>query len=358
MRNASWLPVLFALGCSAASEPDASTSSDVVETQAAPYREIDRVFDRLQAADLTGCRRTFRFLDGNWIDCVVDLNASYPAHLLQEISHDTLPTRSFSFPTEEADVSLEMRVEESTTWSPLPRTRLFVTATYQKVGEPTIHKMPADHYTYARFVAALSMAFAELSNDDTYASRMFALSGPGFEHPLAMDRILGDIFVGRRTVELDPAACKRSYYDGMSDSWPDPDHWISYCEVKTGGSRDALPLAKEYWSARLATLAKTDPVILPMTDVGERPGTTPTVTIGYGDGGYVIGFAVIDDASGEPEDASIPWERAERWLSKALEQVHEVTWPLLIKETELGTMLPGERIEGRLVRRRGKMDVE
>jgi hypothetical protein len=359
MRNASLLLVpfaLFAIGCSTVAEPDTSTSSDRVETHATPYREVERVFNRLDAADASGCRSTFRFLNGNWMDCVVDLDAS--AFPLQAIAHETLPIRSFSFPTEERDTSLEVRVEEVTTWSELPTTRLFVSAYYKKAGEVTIHQMPAEHYTCEGLVGTLTKAFEKLAHDHTYASRMIALTAPGFEHPLATDRILGDLYVGRRTVSLEGAGCKAGYYDGMTDSWPDPDHWTSYCVVNTGGSRHPLPLTNEHWSARLRTLANTDPIVLRIADVGARPGTTPTVTIGYGDGGYTIGFAVIDDATGEAEDASIPWDRAEGWLARALEHVQEVTWPLLLKESEVSTLLPGERIEGRLVLRGRKIDVE
>jgi hypothetical protein len=347
---------LVALGCSSVAEPGTSTSSDLAAARATPYREVERVFNRLDAADGSGCRSTFRFLNDNWMDCVVDLDRS--AFPLQNIAHETLPIRSFSFPTEERGISLEVRVEEVTAWSELPTMRLFVSAYYKKAGEVTIHQMPAEQYSCDRLVDTLTKAFAELSRDDTYASRMIALTGPAFEHPLATDRILGDLYVARRTVSLERAGCKAGYYDGMTDSWPDPDHWTSYCTVSTPGSRHPLPLTNDHWSARLTTLAKTDPIILRIGDVGARPGTTPTVTIWYGDGGYTIEFAVVDDATGEPEDASIPWDRAERLLSRALEDVHEVTWPLLMKESESSTLLPGERIEGRLVLRGRKMDVE
>src|SRR4051794_12002607 len=99
MRNAALLLVPFALGCSAVSEPDASTASDVVLAHATPYREIERTFNHLDESGLEGCRTTFRFLNGNWVDCVVDLDPSDEASSLRQISHETLPIRSFSFPT-------------------------------------------------------------------------------------------------------------------------------------------------------------------------------------------------------------------------------------------------------------------
>jgi hypothetical protein len=67
---------------------------------------------------------------------------------------------------------------------------------------------------------------------------------------------------------------------------------------------------------------------------------------------------VIDDATGEAEDVEIPWERAEAWVAKAVAQVNEVSAPFMIKGSQRGTVLPTEAIEGRLVRRNGKVDVE
>jgi hypothetical protein len=362
MKTALLLLLPLVVGGCAVSAGDGapSTSSSLAETQttyAPRYREIDRVFNHLDAADVSGCKTTFRFLNGNWMDCEVDLDAS--AFPLEQLSHETLPIRSFSFPTEEPDVSLEVRVEQDTVWSPLPTMRLFISATYAKVGEVTIHQMPADHYSCDRLSDVVASAFDRLSRDGTFASRMFALTGPGFEHPLATDTILGDLYVATQTASLDLAACKDGYVDEMSDSWPDPDHWISYCDVTIGGNRQALPLSNEYWSARLATLAKTDPIVVRIADAeSARAGSTPTVTITYGTGGYVVELAVIDDASGEPEDASIPWDRAEGWVSKAFSQIHELTWSLLLKESERSTLLPGEKVEGRLVLRDQKLDVD
>lgn len=360
MKTAWSLLGFVLVGCASSQEAPHEmdeTAAALTRGHAVPYREVNRVYDGLDRADRTSCAATFRFLDGNWMDCQVDVDARYSGSLRQ-ITSARLPIRSFSFPTDMPDVSLFVRVEQDTGSRTLPNTALYVTAYYTRAGVIEIQTLPTTRYAYAGFATVVDSALKSLAEDPTYGGSVFALSGSANEHPLATDHPVGDIYVGKRTEALGVDACARAYSDEIVDGWPDVDHWASDCTVSVAESRLLLPLDEDQWSDRLRAIPRMGTTVVKVTDPSAPAGTVPTVTLSYGDGSYTAAFTLVDTSTGLARDASIPWTQARAWMVQAITHVPQVTWSVLFKAADLSALAPQEAVVGRLVRRSGKLDIE
>lgn len=334
-------------------QPDAGLPSHPV-----PYREVHRTYSNLRALDLTECEDTYRFLHGNWMDCVVSLDTPSRDSIVRQLSAGNLPRRNFQFRTGEPDVVFHVGVtRDCVSEGCFLGTRLWFTGYYMRVGVLGILRASPEDYSESILEHYIHMALENLSTDLDYATTLFALSGGDFSPTHATDRIVGDIFTARRTVAIDVGACGAVYAnEQVDDKWDWPLwHWQPTCRVTLEPARTAPPwLPISYGTdsyAQWARSATNLAITIPEEDAVVHIMADNNISGGFS--GYEIWFELIG------QDVELAWSDAERLLNIARARVPEVTWPELLRSSDLlHTLRQGESVVGRLVMFNNKIDIE
>src|SRR4051812_12936622 len=80
-----------------------------------PYKELSRTYTRLETIDLAGCRSSYRFLNGNWMDCTTALPSPGFDSPVQQIFPADFPIETLELDTPVAGVRVRLDIRTTAT---------------------------------------------------------------------------------------------------------------------------------------------------------------------------------------------------------------------------------------------------
>lgn len=297
------------------------------------YKEISRTYVNFTNMDFSECIQTFRFINGNYMDCHRQLPLSTLGRL-EKITSTRYPMQNFNFPISGTDLEFYMRIE--TSGSNSSDERIWISGYYMKKGQlGLINTLSPEYYTSAIFMSYLKQLLLQISQRGGWISEWPFIAIP--EAPgnsMVEDKTLDSIYVARRKMDLNIDDCKKSFHSWEADAWPDEDYWVSDCFVVFLPDHSPIPLYKSDWGADLQPAVSET--------LSEGAGT-----LSYSTGGYTISF--IGKKS---------WDEIKTDVEAILHKAHySVYGYFIIRGAELGTLTEKDELLGHLVRRDGLLGI-
>jgi hypothetical protein len=305
-----------------------------------PVQEFERTYLNLASIDLSECKKNYRFINGNWMDCTFKLPA--PKGSIQ-ITPAHYPILDYTLNVELGDVTLYIDVrttarsfEEAST-----ETTMWISSYYRKEGVPNIHMMNKEFYSSEVLAKALKRAFAKMDANKSMTATIMGVPDRTKENTLTSDKSLQDIFVGVKNVTPELNQCKSVYLNELQDRWPDPDVWSSGCTYVFGEEERTLPLGPDYWSEELVTINEAQNFA-----IKAQSSDQPDVY-------FYVGPNIFSITVGD--DMNVPFPEAKAWIDDAIKQAGTIKTIYLLKKSEINTQ---DTIMGRMVLRKGKIHAE
>lgn len=297
------------------------------------YKEIRRTYVNLKNLDLSECLQTFRFLNGNYMDCARSLPLS-KSRQLEKLTSSYYPVQSFAFPISGTDLEFYMRFETSGTYS--SDERILVAGYYQKVGQTgRLQELSPEHYSPSVFEFYLKQALLQISQNGGWTSaRPFIAIPEPLGNNVVEDGMLASIYVARRKMDLRVEDCKKTFRTWEADAWPDEDYWVSDCDVIFLPDHSPIPLRKSDWGSDL------------------QPAATEEISVGaailsYSASGFTVSFR------GEKK-----WDDVKEDVEAVLQKAHNSVYGyFILRDSELGTLTKNDELLGRLIRRDGLLGI-
>jgi hypothetical protein len=312
------------------------------------YKEVVRTYTKFSSLDFSECRKSFRFLNGNWMDCQMSLPSPGLRSSIRQIYPTNYPTQNFHLKT--AIDGLEYYVDIRTVASSLDEaslgTRLWITGYYKKPGIPEIQHAPESAYSFDDFAKYLAEALERVESQRAFSSRMVVALDPDQPNSYTEDQVVGSVYVGKQTQTLDLSACRSTYSHELQDRWPKEDEWASGCVVLTGATRRDLPL-RQFWSNHLRSMATDSYFDMDFPEAGQEHSIL--VRISYQAGSYSVSLGTKDRNGRIKFNVNFPYEEVERYLSAAFQKVPQVESHFMLLESDLSTLQSSERVLGKLV---------
>ena len=222
-----------------------------VSALAEPYYYLKRTYLNVEDMDLGECERTYRFLNGNYADCMMTLKGS---HELSQISYLGIGVQSWSEMTDipGIEVSLMFSPHQPNSRSMSEGMTFHVTFHFNKIGSrgylETVDAWRFQHYFFAKHI---QKALAHFSDKEVYYSTPIVslLS----ENPRNFrDEVIGRVRVGERTSKYLLSECHKTFVVEMEDYG---EGWFSGCSLvpitESHMHREGIPLTPEFWSTKI-----------------------------------------------------------------------------------------------------------
>lgn len=283
---------------------------------ASPVQLFKRTYTNLRNLNLSECSQSYRFLNGNWMDCHFKLPDN------KQVSPAIFPTLNHSFATELPGITAEIDIRTFThTYEEASlETSMWVSVNYRKAGEIYIQTLPKEYYSPEIITKLIKKAFAISDKNGILTT---TLLGVPEKNKWANEVALKSVYIGERTVKPELSECQKTYKVEMSDSWPEEDKPFSSCIVTEGVERQGLPLSENFWSKQLKSYKDS-------VSIGD-------IHFQFYNGQYTI-------LVGENED--IPFAKAENAIRKAINELGTQKIVFMIYEDQINTLKSNERILG------------
>lgn len=302
------------------------------------YKRLHRTYLDLTAMDLSECRRTFRFINDNWMDCRVHLPKPQPVQPLSQITPSDFAFVNLSFPSAVSGIEAYVDVRDSARdyLQVSLGTHLILTMYYTKPGHTGfIEKLPAQNYTWPVFENTIRNALAKISQEKSYHTQTPMIALPS-QDARVQDHIIDSVYVIKRKIPLDLDACRKSFSSRLVDAWPNEDYWVSECKISwTAEHAETLPLEPRFWSARLQA-AQSSPI------------KTGKATLSYSAWGYEVYF-----------DGELTWAEAENSVRDVFAAAGSSVEGYYILDERFVDGVGGvDSTVGKLIQNNGKLDVQ
>ncbi|MBX3021888.1 MAG: hypothetical protein KF799_09455 [Bdellovibrionales bacterium] len=310
-----------------------------VTATAQEYKRLHRTYLDLSQMNLDACKKSFRFLNGNYMDCQVDLPQSDVGVPLAKITPGQYMPKNVTLTTDTPDylAYVDMRDSAYDYIDASLSTHLILSMYYQLPDKPGyLQTLPVENYGWPVFEKFLRQALTKISQEQAWKTNSAMIALP-WSSSTVQEHIIGSIYVAMNTIPVDVGACQRSLTTELVDAWPDDDYWITKCSSSWSplGHGEPLPLNAKYWAQ---SLQAADP----------RTTVNKGMIFNYSAWGWNM---VIN--------GKYEW-------SEIADQVHEtfamvgpkVNGYYIVDEASLYQYGGAEWTMGKLIQKNGKMDIE
>ncbi|MFL5784413.1 MAG: hypothetical protein ACJ76H_07395 [Bacteriovoracaceae bacterium] len=224
-----------------------------VSASVIPYKEVFRQYKNLDQLDLSECEKTFRFVNGNWMDCRL--------HLPELMSSPVAKIANFVVDIKEKTIALSpemnffIRIETAyyDANEGAASTHLLIQAYYQKPGDIRIHSGPSSDYSFAVLKNHLTTTLREWNP----SGKTVVAYSPGLKSKFIEDEVIGDVFIGESIDTPDAEKCLKNYVHEQEDNWPSEEViFYSQCTDYEEVPWFALYL-QDFWSTKLKNHPET-----------------------------------------------------------------------------------------------------
>jgi hypothetical protein len=226
-----------------------------ITATAQEYKRLHRTYLDLSQMNLDACKKSFRFLNGNYMDCQVDLPQGEQGVPLTKISPGQYMPKNATFTADVPGylVYVDMRDSAHDYIDASLSTHLIFSMYYQLPGKPGyLQTLPLENYGWLVFEKFVRQELVKVSQDQEWKTNSAMIALP-WNSPTVKEHIIGSIFVAMNTIPVDVATCQRSLTTELVDAWPDEDYWVTKCSSRWVplGQAEPLPLNAGYWAESL-----------------------------------------------------------------------------------------------------------
>lgn len=219
------------------------------------YKRLHRTYVDFSQIDLTACKQSFRFLNGNHMDCRLDLPQGQRPDGLSKISPAFYePTNVTLTTTAQGYVAyVDMRDSAFDYLDASLSTHLILSMYYELPDKPGyMQTLPAENYEWSVFEKFLRQALGRIAERRSWKTSSAVIALP-WTNPMVDEKVIGSIFVARDRIPVRVEDCESRVSTELVDAWPEQDYWITKCTfqnvLKAHG--EAVPLNIDYWAESL-----------------------------------------------------------------------------------------------------------